>query len=65
MQIRNCAYLKNNSYGITATNAMFANCKAMTKEEMQDINNYPFDNKNEWKIVNGSYPIHNATNETA
>ena len=65
LHISNCAYLKNDSYGIIATNAMFANCKAMTEEKMQDINNYPFDNKNEWKNVKGSYPIHNATNETA
>lgn len=63
LYIRNCAYLKNDSYGITSTNAMFANCKAMTENEMQDINNYPFDNINEWKDVKGSYPIHNATDE--
>lgn len=63
LYIRNCAYLKNDIYGITSTNAMFANCKAMTENEMHDINNYPFNNINEWKNVQNSYPIYNYIDE--
>lgn len=63
LHIRNCAYLGNDSYGITSTNAMFANCKSMTEKEMKDINNYPFDNINEWKNIKSSYPIYNYIDE--
>lgn len=55
LHISNCAYLSNN-IGVTNTNAMFANCKDMTEEDMKDINNYPFDNIDEWENVNNSYP---------
>lgn len=59
LYITNCAYLQNDSYGVTSTKAMFENCKAMTENEMKDINNYPFDNINEWKNSANSYPIYN------
>lgn len=65
LYITNCAYLKNDSYGITSTKAMFENCKPMTENEMKDINNYPFDNINEWKNIDNSYPVYNDINATA
>lgn len=64
LYITNCAYLKEDSYGITSTKAMFENCKPMTENEMKDINNYPFDNINEWKNINNSYPVYNDMNTT-
>lgn len=56
LNISNCAYLSNKNISITPTKAIFVNCKAMTENEMKDINNYPFDNIDEWKNTDESFP---------
>ena len=62
LYITNCAYLQNDSYGVTSTKAMFENCKAMTDNEMKDIKYYPFDNINEWINTENAYPVYNNIN---
>lgn len=52
-----CCY--NTKMGITSTNAMFPNCKGLNEEELKDIKNYIFSNKEEWTNTN-SYPIYNS-----
>lgn len=43
--IQYCAYNNQNGLNITGVGAMFADNKAMSLEEMKNINNYPFNNK--------------------
>lgn len=54
--IRYCAYNSQDNLNITGTKAMFADNKAMTLEEMKNLNNYPFNNKDAWKNGTGEYP---------
>lgn len=55
-QIQYCAYNNSTGLNITGTNAMYADNKAMTLEEMKELNNYPFNNKDAWKNGIGDYP---------
>lgn len=51
-----CAYSAQENLNITGTKAMFSDNKAMTLEEMKELNNYPFNNKEAWKNGTGDYP---------
>lgn len=50
-----CAYYGYMGLNIDGDGAMFANCKSMSKEDMQDIKNYPFDSTG-WENSEGEYP---------
>lgn len=53
--IQYCGYLNKNN--ITGTGAMFADNKAMTEDEMKNLDNFPFDNKDTvWRNGSGEYP---------
>lgn len=56
LDIKYCAYSNNEGIGITGDSAMFADNKAMSLDEMKDIENYPFNNKEAWKNGIGDYP---------
>lgn len=56
-QIQFCAYNNSTGLNITGTNAMYADNKSMSLEEMKDLNNYPFTNKDSvWKNGTVKYP---------
>lgn len=56
-QIQYCAYSNFTGVNITGTTAMYADNKAMSLDEMKNLNNYPFNNKESaWKNGSGEYP---------
>lgn len=57
VDIKYCAYSTQEGLSITGSAAMFADNKAMSLEEMKDLSNYPFTNKDSvWKNGTGDYP---------
>ncbi len=56
LDIKYCAYCIEDNIGITGDSAMFADNKEMTLDEMKELNNYPFNNKDAWKNGTGEYP---------
>ena len=56
LDIKYCAYCGQNNIGLTGDSAMFADNKAMTIKEMEELSNYPFDNKElTWTNGTGEY----------
>lgn len=58
VEISHCAYLNTIEDATGTAGAMIADCVAMTEDEMKDIDNYPFSNKEEWENMDDTYPVY-------
>lgn len=58
VEISHCAYLNTIEDATGTAGAMIADCIAMSEDEMQDIDNYPFSNKEEWENMDDTYPVY-------